>query len=101
MEYPKLIGPYKVKVYKLDSFQALKCEDSLRPQLFIQAHEATRLFLENGFSREGAPVGWGWGPGLMTAQKTQSGRPDSPLGFIHNPNCTLQEEQLLINPVMN
>lgn len=88
----------------LDSFQTVKREDSLRPQIFVCGNEATNLLLENGFSREGA---WGGGggcgeeAGLITAQNAQFGRPNSPLGFIYHPNYTLQEEQLLINPVTN
>lgn len=39
--------------------------------------------------------------GLITAQNAQFGRPNSPLGFIYHHNYTLQEEQLLINPVTN
>lgn len=32
---PKLIGPEKIKVTSLDSFQTVKREDSLSPEMFI------------------------------------------------------------------
>lgn len=83
---------------QLDSFQTAKCEDSLRRQLSTGAGEATYLLLENGFFREGAE---GAPRARYSTERTAVGRPNPPLGFIYNPNYTLQEEQLLIDPVTN
>ena len=84
----------------LDFFQTVKCEASLRPQLSIGANEATNPLLENDFSGVGVRVGGGPQAHYNT-ECTAVGHPHSPFGFIYNPNYTLQEEQLLINPVRN